>query len=486
MLIKYFRFKFTHTFAQTLALATLLISTGCTTRLGAAQKLFDAGLYSESADAFERILESDPGNTDAILGLAKSRGELWKKELVSIRLMRMSGNGKGALERLEELLEKTSSWDLSKFQSGDLVSAEEEVRNGRRILDRLMRSQVIDKKPVVATSLWTKFDKVREAKQFGSYSSTLYEDITKEGRALCTKLNHLTSPTSFSFNDVQKAVCAYYNTDAKNVELNFKEDYRFSRLNIVGEIQSKNYRISSDSQIKIIQTQIDEKLKKASLFSSQSPRVLDVTLRGQIIRQYFNQPTMMAHSYQDKVPYQALEDYEETEYVQVYENGIPKTIPKKVKKTRQVTKYKNELKTHRYRAVKHNESLQMSLVSSANPGVEFKTGYSKDKINNFVTHDENLPQIGLTPKEPQFLVVSDWLQEHYSAMTTEFINRLRSVTADQFCQAVKGERDTSAVAENYSRCAELEPSNPAAIAWFTSTFGMPRAEILKILEKNVL
>jgi len=254
----------------------------------------------------------------------------------------------------------------------------------------------------------------------------------------------------------------------------------------VGEIQSQNYRISSDSQIKIIQTQIDEKLKKASLFSSQSPKVLDVKLRGQIIRQYFNQPTMMAHSYQDKVPYQALEDYEETEYVQVYENGIPKTIPKKVRKTRQVTKYKNELKTHRYRAVKHNESLQMSLVSSANPGVEFKTGYSKDKINNFVTHDENLPQIGLTPKEPQFLVVSDWLQEHYSAMTTEFINRLRSVTADQFCQAVKGERDTSAVAENYSRCAELEPSNPAAIAWFTSTFGMPRAEILKTLEKSIL
>jgi hypothetical protein len=231
---------------------------------------------------------------------------------------------------------------------------------------------------------------------------------------------------------------------------------------------------------------MDEQLKKARLFSSQSPKELDVTMRGQIVRQYFNQPTMMAHSYQDRVPYQAFEDYEETEYVKVYENGLPTTKPQKVKKTRRVTKYKNELKTHRYRAVKHNESLQMSLVSSANPGTEFKTGYSKDKINNFVTHDENLPHIGLTPKQPQFLVVSDWLQDHYSAMTVEFMTRLKSITADQFCQAVRGERDASTVAENYSRCAELEPTNPAAIAWFTSTFGMQREEILKVLDKNIL
>ena len=480
------KLKFPTTILLFLVVMTMSLASGCTTRLGAAQKLFDAGLYSESAEAFERILESDPGNADAIMGLAKSRSELWKKELVSIRLMRMSGNGKGALERLEELLEKTSTWDLSKFQSGDLVSAAAEVKNGRRVLDVLMRSQINDKKPVVATSLWTKFDRVREAKQFGSYASAIYDDILKEGKELCAKLNQLTSATSFSFNDVQKAVCAYYGADAKNVELDFRADYRFSRLITEGEIQVKNYQATSDSQLKIIQTQMDQQLKKARLFSAQSPRVLDVALRGQIVRQYFAQPTLMAHSYQDKVPYQAIEDYEETEYVQIYENGRAQTVPKKVKKTRPVTKFKTELKTHRYRAVKHNESVQLSLVSSANPVTEFKTGYSKDKINNFVTHEENLPQIGLTPKEPQFLVVSDWLQQHYESMTGEFMTRLKAITADQFCQAVRGERTNQSVAENYSRCAELEPTNPAAVAWFTSTFGMQRAEIIKVLDKNVL
>jgi hypothetical protein len=465
-------------------LATSLMA--CTTRLGAAQKLFDAGLYSESAEAFERILESDPDNADAKLGLAKSRGELWKKELVSIRLTRMSGNGKGALERLESLLEKTAAWDLSKFQSGDLVSAEEEVRNGRRVLDVLLRAQINDKKPVVATSLWNEFNRVREAKQFGSYSSAAFEDIQKEGRNLCTQLNQMTSNISFSFNQVQKAVCAYYAAEAKNVDLDFQQDYRYARLNIIGEIDALNYSAPSDAQIKIIQTKVDEYLKKAALFSSQSPQILDVKIRGRIMRQYFTQPTMMAHSYQDKVPYEALEDYEDTEFVKVYENGMAQTVPKKVKKTRRVTKYKNELKTHRYRAVKHNESLQLSVVVSANANGEFKTGYSKDKINNFVTHEENLPQIGLTPKEPQFLVVSDWLEGHYTALTAEFITRLKAITADRFCQAVRGNREPSTVAENYSRCAELEPENPAAVAWFTSILGMRRSEVLKTLEKNVL
>lgn len=67
--------------------ALLLIS--CVTRLSEANKLFEAGLFAESADAYEKILDTDPENSDAKIGLAKSRSELWKKELVSIRLMRM-------------------------------------------------------------------------------------------------------------------------------------------------------------------------------------------------------------------------------------------------------------------------------------------------------------------------------------------------------------------------------------------------------------
>ncbi len=463
--------------------ALLLIS--CVTRLSEANKLFEAGLFAESAAAYEKILDTDPENSDAKIGLAKSRSELWKKELVSIRLMRMSGNGKGALERLEELLEKTAVWDLSRFQSGDLVSAEEEVRNGRRVLDALVREQLNDKKPVVASHYWNKFNQVREAKKYGSYSSAIYNDIQKEGQELCVRLQELISNTSFSFNNVYKAVCAFYGADAKTIALDNQQEYRFSRIDLANGLSVRSYEATSDSQAKIILGLFDERLKKIGMFSAQSPYTLSAQLQGEFVRIYDAQPTLMAHSYREKVPFQAIEEYEDTEYVNRTVNGVARTDERKVKKTRPVTRYRMEPRTHRYQAIKHSERLRLNMSLSAKALQEFSIGYAQDKDNNFVTHEENLPHIGLTPLQSKFMVVSDWLQENYTKMSDQFIEKLALTTADKFCQAVKLNEVSKDSAENFSRCAELNPKNSAATAWFASTFGLERAEVLRVVGKVV-
>jgi len=455
----------------------------CTTKLSAAKKLLEEGLYLDAANAYEKILANDPDNGDAKIGLAKARAELWKKELVSIRLMRMSGNGKGSLERLEELLERTAAWDLSRFQSGDLVSAEEEVRNGRRVLDLMIREQLNDKKPVVASFYWNKFNRVREVKQFGSHSSAIYNDIESEGQKLCERLHGLVSATSFSFNSVYKGVCAYYGAPEKTIELDFKQDYRFSKIDLDNRLNVRKYESTADAQGKIIVDLLDERLKKVGLFSGPSPLVLSTELRGDFVRDYQARQTRMAHSYTENVEYKEMEEYEDVEYVQKVENGVARSVPRTVKKTRPVKKYRTENRTHRYLAVQHNERLRLSLTLASRAPQEFSMGYAQDKDNNFVTHEENLPHIGLRRLEPKFMVVSDWLKEHYIKLADQFVQKLALTAADKFCQAVRTSEMSKEGAENFSRCAELNPKNSAATAWYSSTFGLTRAEVLEVVGK---
>lgn len=472
------RFKFS------LLLCPVILLVACTTQLGQANKLLEAGLYQEAGDAFEKILKKDPDNADAKIGLAKARSEWWRKELVSIRLMRMSGNAKGALERLEGLLEKIQIWDISKFQSGELVSAEEEVRNGRRLLTSLIQQKINEHQPVVAIRYWNEFNHVREAKQFGSYSVELLEDIRKEGRVLCKKLQDWVSPTSFSFNTVEKSVCAYFGGTTGTVPLDSSKDYRFSKVVFSGAINFRNFDGNAATQIDLLRNEVEQKIQPFGLYSSESPLTLTINLGGDFSRDYYTRSTIKTHSYKVKVPYQDYENYQDKEFVNVIQNGQMQTVERPVQKTRPVTKFRQEPRTHRYPATEHTEKIRLSALMTAKNAEESSLAFNQDKENNFVTHDQNLPDMGLMPAEAKFFAVSEWLAANYSKFAEQFAEKLAVQMGDRFCQAAKGQEAAKESAENLSRCAELNSKNVAALAWFTNNFGVSRAEVLSILSRQ--
>jgi hypothetical protein len=453
----------------------------CTTPLGKANKLLEAGLHQEAIEAYENILKSEPDNADAKIGLGKARSELWRKELISIRLLRMSGDAKGALERLESLLERMKIWDVSNFQSGELVSAEEEVRNGRRLLTSLIQQKINERKPVVATYLWNEFDAIREAKQFGAFSVELLEDIRKAGLNLCITLKPWTSSTSFSFNTVAKSVCASYGGASPAVPLDNQKDFRFSKLLLAGKIEFRNFDGNSQTQVELLRDFIESKMQSAGLYASDSPHTLTLALSGDYTRDYETHSTIRTHSYTVKVPYQDFEKYEEKEFVKVTRNGREESVERPVQKQRPVTRFREEPRTHSYPAVQHREKLRWNAALIAKTKEETSLSFAQEKENAFVTHNQNLPHMGLKPAEAKFIDVTQWLSENYKKFAEQYVGKLTLQIADRYCQAAKGQEMTHEAAENFSRCAELNEKNVAASAWFSNTFGVTRAELLKIL-----
>ena len=350
---------------RTAGVLALLALAGCTTQLGRANKLLEAGLFLEAGDAYEQILKTDPDNADAKIGLAKARSEIWRKELVSIRLMRMSGNAKGALERLEALLEKIAVWDVSKFQSGELVSAEEEVRNGRRLLTSMIQQKISEHRPVVATYYWNEFDQIREAKQFGSYSVELLDEIRKEGQQLCQALQAWSSSTSFSFNVVSKAVCAYYGSSPAGVPLDHQKDFRFAKIAFAGNLDFRNFDGNAQTQTELLRNEIERRIQAVGLYASESPYTLTLALSGDYSRDYATRSMIKTHSYKLKVPYQDYEQYEDKEYVTVVRDGRQQTLERPVQKTRPVTKFRMEPRTYNYSALEHREKLKLNVAQNS-------------------------------------------------------------------------------------------------------------------------
>lgn len=218
---------------------------GCATRKFNAKKMLEAGLYNDASSEYEKILEEDPENVDAKIGLNAARSELWKKEFVSIRLLRMAGNVDSALERVESLLKRTSSWDVSNFSSGDLVGAQDEVRFAKRQLFQRVNKHLDGLKPLLAESELAVFPLVADSKVDGLRAQNMLEKIRDTASEQCKQIGKEFTCGSFSSFHFAKSYCEHFGYSLKDIVLSPELDYRFSSVVLAGEVSTNDRNFSS-------------------------------------------------------------------------------------------------------------------------------------------------------------------------------------------------------------------------------------------------
>jgi hypothetical protein len=460
--------------------AMLLGVVACASTLSKANKLYEAGQYEDAAAMYENILFGDPGNVDAKIGLSKARSELWKKELVSVRMLRMSGDAVGALTRLESLLGKIQQWDMSSFSSGSLSSAEEEVRFARVALEAQVRQKIAERKGVVAHVLWEKHKNVRRAKFQGGFSGTVGEEIKTAGASQCASVREWVSDESFSFGSVLRALCSRFGVEISLPALNSQHDYRFSKVAATGAFDVQGLELKQDEVGRLLLTALDTELSRRGLLANLSPRALPLAMRGNVVRDYQKNNVAKTHSYFVEVPYQASEKYEDEEIVEVVENGVKRSVARKVPKTRVVTRMRKEPRTYSYAAVEHREKFAISVALDVRDLVS-DYGFSAEQRNEFTSHNTDMPNIGLKASPPKFFASTNWVKEQFAKTAQEFVQKMALGLSNAQCQLAKASSAPAGVAEHYSRCAELDPHNAEASAWFVGTFGYNRVELMKHL-----
>jgi hypothetical protein len=490
----------------------------CATRSFNAKKMFDAGLFNDASIVYEEILRDDPENVDAKIGLNSARSELWKQELVSIRLLRMSGNTDSALERAELLLKKTKNWDLSNFSSGDLISAQDEFRFAKRTLAQKISKLLNELKPLLAEDFSNLFPLIREVKVEGYSSSNSSEEIKRVGHQQCKALSEELKNSSFSSANFLKKYCSYFgfvhgrNMLAKNV------DYRFSSIEVIGKIISSDDTLVTDEYRELVTTEVQRQLVNSPLFSSESPKVFLIKIAGGFSYRYQKEQVKKTHSYSVRVPFVAMEEYDEP-YQQAYSAIEPytenepysdtesvwnscksiiygvgcsggydyRTVTKyrqQLKfrnvtryrtlyqtKTRPVTRYRDEPRSYTYDAVDHFENAKLSVQLISTKDKKLSVSFSKEKENQFTTHNENLPDIGLSESSPKFLPRGEWRKNQYQEVSEQFLKMVMDHYASNYCESDSKLKDHINEFERASRCLEFSPENGAANSFFAFQFG---------------
>jgi hypothetical protein len=140
-------------------------------------------------------------------------------------------------------------------------------------------------------------------------------------------------------------------------------------------------------------------------------------------------------------------------------------------KTRPVTRYRDEPRSYSYDAFDHFENAKLALQLSSTKDKRLSVSFSKEKENQFTTHNENLPDIGLSASNSQFLPRGDWRKDQYREASEQFLKVVMDHHASTYCESDSKLKERINEFEKASRCIEFSPENAAANSFFASQFG---------------
>jgi hypothetical protein len=468
-----------------LALVPILVS--CATRMFNAKKLQEAGMYEESAKLYEEELAKSPDNLDAKIGLYSIRREIVRKELVSIRLMRISGSEANAANRLEAFLGITKGWDRTVYSSADVTAEQDEVAKARFWISTQVDKLLTQKHPLLAEDLIYKYPNLMSSIHYGDSRRTASLRARSEGASHCRELSQQVVSTSYAFSEVLKNYCRYFGVDPDLKALNPTGDYRFSYVGVSGRIRSSSGNSLKNDYLEALASNLNSKLRDSKMYRENSPVKLQISVSGEFSYIYNNGVVEKTHSYSERVPFQATEDYHDVEYETVFQpqirpvtlpNGmvtletemVPTTVPREVLKTRVVTRYKDIPRAYRYNATRHNQDFRLAITLTERLTKQTSSKTFSDS-KQFETHEESLPHIELYPSSDSGIEINSWVTSSISQMSEEFVHVLGESQRSLFCDSVDGEHAKSHQAEMISRCQQLEPGHLNVTIWFNSVFG---------------
>lgn len=487
--------------AKTIALSTSFVFlSSCATRMFNAKKLQTAGMYEESLKMYEEELEESPDNIDAKIGVRSIRTDMMRKELVSIRLMRISGNTKNSAERLEKFLYETRDWDRTGYSSADVTSEQEEVAKGRAWLSLSVEKLLSENKPLLAENMLYKFRNLSSSVSSQGQMTSMAERIRHVGGEHCKKLTGELGEFSFEYSMVVKNYCRYFGVSTQLKTLDLSKDFKFSSIDVSGNIRSRDGNNLKEDFNEGLMSHLNSQLRKTDMYRENSSVKMRVIVKGEFIYDFNNDVVEKSHSYTEDVPYEAIEDYYDTEFTTVYEpqlvpvtlpNGMltfetdvrPTSVPRRVLRSRVVTRYKTVPQSYRYMAVRNNQNFRLAvhLEDKVTKQVISKT-YSDSA--EYDTHTENMPHIGLNPSSETGIDIASWLIDSLEKIGTEFIESVERSQGNSFCSVENRNQDSRWKTERICRCALFDPENITVRTWFISTFGLDRESFLERIQQN--
>lgn len=470
----------------------LIILVSCiSSKINEANKLYDNGLYEDAEKYYSEILEKSSSNTEAKVGLLKTRIELTNKILVSIRLMRLSGQMDNSAEMLNDfLIKKWQEWKLDNISSAQISSLQDELSHHIVYLENKINSLLKSEKILQAEDILKKYNSIFSSLKILDRKSLIHDKLIKFGSNKCNKLYLLLDRNSIYFSKTVDLYCKYFGVKKGFSFIDKSSDFKYSKISLKGDIKlivNGKPGTLKDELIQKFNQKITESMQNSFMYKEESMNTLNLNFKGNISYSVKSTSGRFSHSYNEQIPYTAYETkVYSVPYLHCFPNfmtGQNQCFTKYRNEEREVpvTKYKDEPRIYYYQGIKNHEFVILDIFLKQNL-VNFKTVQSilNDKIeNSFIVHNENVPNIGLSPSTEEGMNLLKYLEEKFELISNKFFNELKISYTSKFCDSRN--KDQKIAIEYVERCGIFDEENPKYIQFYNKEFGLKKSDLVEKL-----
>jgi hypothetical protein len=472
----------------------------CSSLKERAQKHLERGEYEAASTAFEHVLISSPGDTQAQAGLRKSRMGLLSENLIKVRVLRMAGNQTGAAELLEDILKKQSEWKV--VPEGQAWSTQsEELGHSVAYIRKIVSDHLRDDKPLLAKFARESHRYLLDSEALASSTRQMDQAIAASGIKTCRRFEQeAKSENLYFFGRWVMRYCSYWGQSAKNPTFqgSVAPEFTFGPAKVVLSVKGLNteYAKALESTLK------DTVLNSPWHAPEQKQSSATISVSGEFEESYFERPTVLTHSYSVNVPYTDYE-YQARTVKRLRTvcmiNGVDydagsslcrgqPIFPKYTDVTEQVqvpvTRVRAEPRTLEFRGMRYEQ--EMSLVMNLalkSTSLDLAVPLNEEYKKSGTYHSQSAPDIDLSPQPLDIVKAGEWLKTIRTKVAENLAGKLKEKWSETFCSETRSPAGMKSASERVHACLRGGPAETPKFIddWFRNRLSLGYAEATKIL-----
>ncbi|KID55196.1 hypothetical protein JF50_25720 [Pseudoalteromonas luteoviolacea] len=430
-----------------LSVLTLALS-GCKSLVEKGNNLFEAGMYSQSAEYYEQALTEDPHDIEAQKGLMQARNKILDKGLIDVRMLRLGGNPTGAAIKLEALLRNQIEWQIEPF--GPIANTQnEEIDYATHWLktraEQLGQSRFPDQFRFFEHRYAFLISNAQLHNQFSTYKAALQN----KAHAKCTRLSTNANDERFFLRQFTEKYCMAWDLP-QNFEPLSHDPSRYSRITLTPRFKVNLHSTSRQANsLHTSSTQLKQIFRESLWYSPVGKQTFEL-----------NFDASLEHIRDAKLVNR------QTHFTLVEEKQSKvdpsNTLDVEVKKAYSypVTEFTEQF------------SIDAKYVGTvAQQQIEFRVD---DSLTHYTqSHQADFPQLNIKPIKATFLDVDTKLDKQLDILQQNFKTQLERIWTDTHCNGLIGAQ----YGEYILRCGKIAPDNEFVNSWFKKQFGLNYLEM---------
>lgn len=467
---------------------------GCSTLHKNAETLMEGEAYDEAAKVYTQILDQDPNDARAIVGLKKAQMKWIDKKLIDVRMLRLSEQAVPAAELLKNIIERERKWQF--YPEGAVqYTQEEETQHAVRLV-------------AAQTEAWQAKGYLLKARAFlGAYQPIFatprllkrYQGLANQfalsANQQCRAYHHDLDPSNPHFATFVKRYCDSWGV---SIDLGFDvEAIRAGPLFKDLDVAVKTPSIPVALQARW-RDRLRKEFQKTAWYDPKARSVLMVALKAEFAQDHTKAVEHTIHSYTVQVPYTVtipqVRTYQvpHTTYTTMCTSFGCTQTPFTTYTTQfetvmvPVTRYREDPRQFEYDRWRHHQTLLFHAEAvSVLQGSEVQAIHTEKADDTDTEHPHSVPEAGLQPDPLTLPDPVRWVEEQIDEAAHQWGRSLSKEWIRLHCKAPESAVSASALANYVLRCLR-EPQTPLpafADAWYKERFGASQDDVEKWLDR---